>query len=246
VPSKKETRIRFIPRRRFGEGPPEMIDAPDADPELLRGELRNLRRVNARIGSLTLVRDAVLSLAAGLPPGRPIEVIDLATGSADHPVALVEAFRTVGREIAVTAVDRHPLMLEEARAVAGHLPQIRLEQGNILALPHPDRRFDIAICSFAMHHFSRADGVTILREMDRLSRVGFVVHDLSRSYPAAAAAWIYTHLMTTNIMTRRDGYRSVMNALTAAEVRDMAAEAGVAGITVWNAARFRLMAVRHR
>jgi ubiquinone/menaquinone biosynthesis C-methylase UbiE len=236
----------FTPRRRFGNGPPEMIDAPDADPALLRDELRNLRRVNAQIGSLTLVRDAVLSLAAGVEPGRTIEMVDLATGSADHPVALVDAFRSDGRRVSITAVDRNAVMLDEARAVAGHLPEIRIEQGNVLALPYPDRHFDIATCSFALHHFSRADGITVLREMDRLSRVGFVVHDLARSYPGAAAAWIYTRLMTTNIMTRHDGYASVMNALTADELRDMAAEAGVAGVTVWNAARFRLMAVKRR
>ena len=58
----------FVPTRRFDPDSPEMIDRPDAVPEVLRGELRNLRRINARMGSLTLVRDAVLPLVATMDP----------------------------------------------------------------------------------------------------------------------------------------------------------------------------------
>lgn len=236
----------LIPTRRFGHGRPEMIDAPDADPELLRGELRHLRGVNSRIGSLKLVREAVLSLAADLPADHTITIVDLATGSADHPVALAEVFQAQGRRVAITAIDRHPIMLAEARAFVGDRPNIRVEQGDVLALPYPDRHFDIATCSFALHHLSRPEALTLVREMDRLSRVGFVIHDMARSYPGAIAAWIYTHLATTNAMTRHDGYTSVLNAFTATEVQDLLAEAGVADAVAWNAAKFRLMAVKRR
>lgn len=220
-----------------------MIDRPDAVPALLHGELRNLRLINARLGSLVLVRDAVLSLVAGADPHRTIDVLDLATGSADQPVALVEAFRLAGRQVAITAVDKNPVVLDVARSFAGHLAAIHFEQRDIRALPYASRSFDVAICSFALHHFSRRDAVTILREMGRLSRMGFVVHDLARGYPAAIAAWIYTHVTTTNLMTRRDGVMSVMNAFVKQELQDMAVEAGLADTVVWNARRFRLMAV---
>lgn len=235
----------FVPRRRFDESRPEMIDLPDADPELLRGELRNLRRINVRIGSLTSVRDAVMSLVAGLDAQRTVELLDLATGSADHPASLVDAFRRAGRPVSITAIDKNPVILEAARAFAGHVPEIRFEQQDVLALPYPDRSFDVALCSLALHHFSRVHAVRILREMNRLSRAGFVVHDLARSYPAAIATWAVTHVMTTNIMTRRDGVASIMNAFTKDELREMAEEAGLGATVVWQADRIRLLAV-HR
>jgi ubiquinone/menaquinone biosynthesis C-methylase UbiE len=232
----------FSPSRRFDGNTPEMMDLPGAVPELLRGELRNLRLINARIGSLTLVRDAVMSLIDGINRDRTIEVLDLATGSADQPVALVEALRRAGRRVRVTAVDKNLVVLDAARAFASLVAEVRLEHQDIRALPYPDRSFDVALCSFALHHFSRADAVTILREMKRLSRVGFVVHDLERGYPAAVAAWIYTRVTTTNRMTRHDGTASVMNAFVKRELRDMVAEAGIANAAVWNT-RCRLMAV---
>jgi ubiquinone/menaquinone biosynthesis C-methylase UbiE len=220
-----------------------MMDRPDARPELLRGELRNLRRLNSRLGSLRLVRQAVHSLTAGIHPARTIEIVDLATGSADHPVALVEALRSAGRRVTVTAVDRSRAVLDVARTFAGLEAGIRFERRDIRALPYEDRSFDVALCSFALHHFSREDAVRILREMRRVSRVGFVVHDLARSHAAAAAAWLYTHLTTTNIMTRRDGPQSVMNAFLKQELRAMLVEAGVSNAAVWTARPFRLMAV---
>jgi ubiquinone/menaquinone biosynthesis C-methylase UbiE len=233
----------FIPRRRFSGDQPELIDRPNAPPELLRGELRNLRVINARTGSLTLVQAGVTSLIVGMDPNRTIEILDLATGSADQPVSLVESLRRDGRLVSITAVDKNPIVLEAARAFAGHVPEIQFEQQDILALPYPDRSFDVTVCSFALHHFSRPDAVTILREMNRLSRVGFVVHDLSRGYPAAVATWLYTHLTTTNSMTRHDGTASVMGAFLTRELREMLSEAGVADAVVWKALGFRLMAV---
>lgn len=236
----------FVPPRRFDPHRPELMDRPDADPDVLSGELRNLRRINARMGSLMLVRNAVLSLVSAMAPTRTIDILDLATGSADHPAALVAAFRRAGRRVSITAVDKNEIVLDAAQAFAGHIEGIRFEQRDIRALPYPSGSFDVVLCSFALHHFSREDAVTILREMRRLSRVGFVVHDLSRSYPAALATWIYTHLTTRNVMTRRDGVMSVMNAFVKSELREMAAEAGVSNAAIWNAGWFRLMAVWRR
>ena len=220
------------------------MDWPDADPQMLRGELINLRRINALTGTLSLVRDAVLRLTEELPAGQIAEIVDLATGSGDHPVSLAHAFRRVGRAASITAVDRHPVMLEEACEFTRHLTEIHVEAGDILSLDYPDRRFDVAICSFALHHFARHQVVRILREMDRISRVGFVVHDLTRSYLGAAAAWIGTHALTTNAMSRRDGYLSVLNAFTAAELQEMATEAGAPDLKVEHDGWLRWLAVK--
>ncbi len=220
-----------------------MIDRPDADPALLRGELRNLRVFNARVGSLESVRTAVLGLVHAIDPEHTIEILDLATGSADLPVDLADALRRAGRRVSITAVDKHETVLAVAREWAGTVPEIRCEQADIRELTYPDGSFDLAICSMALHHFSREDAVRILREMRRLSRVGFVVHDLSRRYRAAMGAWLYTRTTTTNIMTRRDALTSVMNAFTEAELREMCEEAGIGAVVVSRVPNFRLLAV---
>lgn len=219
------------------------MDRPAADPKILEDDLRNLRTINRYFGGLRALRNAVLPMEKRAKPGEVITILDLATGSSDQPVSLVKAFKRIGRRIRVVAVDRNKVMLEIARKFASGMREIEFERRDLMKLPYQDESFDIVICSLAIHHFSREDGMKILREMNRISRLGFVVNDLSRSYIGAATAWLYTRLTTRNPMTRYDSVISVLRAFTKEELTAMAVEAGVGRVKVYTAPFFRLLAV---
>ena len=219
------------------------MDRPETDPKILEDDLRNLRIINRYFGGLIALRNAVLPMAKGVKSGETITILDLATGSSDQPVALVRAFGRIGRRVRVVAVDRNEVMLETARKFASGMKEIEFERRDLLNLPYQDASFDIVTCSLAIHHFSHEDGVKLLREMNRISRLGFVVNDLSRSYIGAAAAWLYTRLTTRNPMTRYDSVISVLRAFTNDELTAMAVEAGVGRVKVYTAPLFRLLAV---
>jgi ubiquinone/menaquinone biosynthesis C-methylase UbiE len=193
--------------RRFDENRPEMVDRPDADPLLLRGELRNLRIINRYLGGQRAVRRVLLPMIHESDPSTTLELLDLATGSGDQPVAIARALRRQGRKALITAVDRSEIVLVDAREHAAGFDEIRFERGDIRSLAYPDRSFDVVLCSLAIHHFSWGAAVALVREMDRISRKGFILHDLSRSYRALACAWAYTRLTTRNIMTRAPFFR---------------------------------------
>ena len=236
----------LLPARRFDPSLPEMIDLPDADPDLLRGELRNLRKINRRFGGISSVRKALQPLLERTDPAGMLELLDLGTGSGDQAVAIVEHCRSLGRRVAVTAIDNNAAVLEEARRVTSGYPEIALERGDLRALAHPDGRFDVALCALAAHHLAHGEVVELLKEMDRLTRVGFVLNDLSRSTLALGAAWLYTRLTTTNIMTRSDAIASIQAAFTLEELAGIAERSGLPGIEVSRAALFRLSLVRTR
>ncbi len=233
-------------KRSFDPSRPEMVDLPDADPTLLREEMHNLRKINRRFGGISPVRREIAALASGVDPSRPVTILDLATGSADIPVALIEYFRSTGRPVTITAVDRNEVALEEASRHAAGSPGITFVRGNILELGYPDGAFDIVLCSLALHHFGNADAVTIIREMKRLARAGFVLADLRRSYAALCGAWLYTRLTTRNIMTLTDAIASVRAAFTEAELRDLLLRAGVGDAAIRRAPGFRLVATHRK
>ncbi len=219
------------------------MDRPEADPKILEDDLRNLRIINRYFGGLRALRKAVLPMAEKVKSGEKITILDLATGSGDQPVALVRAFRQIGGRLHITAVDRNEVMLETARKHAADMKEIDFERRDLMNLPYGNESFDIVTCSLAIHHFSHDDGVKLLREMNRISRLGFVVNDLSRSYIGAATAWLYTRLATRNPMTRYDSVISVLRAFTKDELTAMAVEAGVGRVKVYTAPLFRLLAV---
>ena len=223
-----------------------MMDQPDADPEMLKDDLRNLRIINRYFGGLSALRNALVPIAMKTKPGEVVTILDLATGSGDQPVSLAKAFRRLGKRVQITAVDRNEIMLNVARQYASGFHEIQFERGNILDLPYASQSYDVVSCSLAIHHLSRHDGVKLLREMNRISRLGFVVNDLSRSYIGAATAWVYTRLTTTNPMTRYDSVVSVQRAFTKDELVEMAEEAGVQPVRIFTAPLFRLLAVKEK
>lgn len=233
-------------KRAFDASRPEMVDLPDADPILLRDELRNLRKINRRFGGISPILREVASLVHGADLRGPVEILDLATGSADIPLALIGDFIRNGRSIRITAVDRNETAIDEASWHADGATEITFVRGNILELGYPDGAFDIVLCSLALHHFDDDDTVTIIREMERLSRVGFVLSDLRRSYPALFCAWLYTRLTTRNIMTRTDAIASVRASFTEHELRDLLERAGTGQAELRRTTGFRMMATRRK
>ncbi len=236
----------LIPPRRFDENKPEMVDRPDADPVLLRGELRNLRIINRLFGGHRAVQKALLSLIGEGEYEGTLQILDLATGSGDQAVAMARKFRRLGKKVSITAVDNNEVILAIAREYTSAFDEITIVKGDIRALAYPDRSFDIVLCSLAIHHFSWSAAVRLLQEMDRMSRLGFIVSDLSRSYIALATAWLYTHLTTTNIMTKTDAIASIFAAFTDEELRRMAYDAGGGAIEITKVPFFRLNAVRRK
>jgi len=236
----------MVLKRQFSDTRLEMMDRPDADSEVLRDDLRNLRIINRYFGGLSALRKAVMPMITKGKTKETVTILDLATGSGDQPVSLAKAFRRQSQPAQITAIDRNEIMLNAAREYAADFPEIHFERGDILSVPYASASFDIVTCSLAIHHCSREDAVRLLGEMNRLSRRGFVVNDLSRSRTGAATAWIYTRLTTLNPMTRYDSVVSVLRAFTKKELTEMAAEAGVHPVKIFTAPLFRLVAVKEK
>ena len=219
------------------------MDLPDANPALLEDDLRNLRTINRYFGGIRAVRRHIRPLLGRVNGVSSTSVLDLATGSADHPLALVELGRRIGREIQVTAVDANPRMVDVSRRRTAHEPGITILEGDIRRPPWEDGSFDIVLCSLALHHCSDEEAREVVRNMVRLSRVGFIVNDLKRTRLAVGAAWCWTRLSTRNPMTRNDAVVSVWRGFTEAELRAIARDSGVRSFSLHREPLFRLVLV---
>lgn len=205
----------------------ELLDGPLDDPAALRGNLRDLERVNRWLGGAGLSARAIDALAGDR---EPLTVLDVGTGAADIPVALLARAAGAGRRLRVTGIDNRPEVLVAAVARQprlGMTPQLELHVGDGRALPFPDRSFDIAHASLLLHHLEPTAAVALLREMSRVARRGIVVNDLRRSRVAWLAAWLLSHVATRNRYTRHDAPLSVRRAYTVAELTSLIAAAGL-------------------
>ena len=222
----------------------ELLDQPGHDAAELAANLRDIRRVNRLGGGTRTTLRYLPRLLAAVPTNRPVVVLDLATGSADIPLALVAWARRRGRALRVIASDASPEILAVAAArVAGH-PEIELAHHDARTVPLPDGGVDIVLCALALHHFPPDEAVAVLREMNRLGRYGFVLNDIRRSRLGHAAAWASSRAGTRNRLTLHDMPLSVLRAYTPAELEDLLARAGIADAAVTTHPLFRMAAVK--
>ncbi|HEX6939163.1 MAG TPA: methyltransferase domain-containing protein [Longimicrobiales bacterium] len=219
----------------------ELLDEPVHDPAELEDSLDDVAAVNRWLGG---TRALLRHLAPLLPAGRRTEILDAGTGSGDLPRAIVRWARRHGRDLRITATDIHPQTLEIARRRSTGFPEITFERADVLALPYPDRSFDIALLSLTLHHMEGAAAVTALRELGRVARRAVLVGELLRSRPAYLGARILAATVWRgNRLTRHDGPISVLRAFTPDELLDLARRAGLPNPRVHRHPLFRLVLV---
>ena len=182
------------------------MDAAAADPAALRRALSFIRRVNKLLRYNAATAKAVREIGGGT-------VLDVCCGSADFDAA----------GLRYTGLDFHDTTLSIARQWR---PGATLVRGDALRLPFADNSFDVAVCQLALHHFDTAAAATVLREMNRVSRRGWVVADLLRR--RRALAWITLFSLFASPMVRHDARTSVRQGWRRPEVEALRKAAGVA------------------
>ena len=214
----------------------EWMDRPDADPRELAESLAFIRKVNRRLGYTRATLKHLKRFAATWNRGERIEVLDVATGSADIPLAIARWGTEAGLDVRVTGVDFHAETIAVARSevrgatsASGRAPQagrlqegtatvarVRLVRADAFRLPFENAAVDYAITNMFLHHLDPPEIVAVLREMDRVAGRGVIVADLLRSY--RAYAWVKVLTCLSPAMVRHDAAVSVGQAFTRGEI----------------------------
>ena len=203
----------------------ELMDEVGDDVGELDANLRDIAFANAAFGGVTPVLRALRAFGAR-------SVLDVGSGAADIPLAIVRDGARRGVPLVVTCLDSSEQMLVIARAAAAGNPALSFVHGDGTSLPFDDGSFDAALCTLALHHFDPEPAGALLRELRRVARMSPVVCDLRRSVPAFGATWLWSRT-SRNRLTRHDAPLSVRRAYTPTEALDLAREAG------WRAPRVR-------
>ena len=101
-----------------------------------------------------------------LPERQGLQLLDLATGTADVPLLLVRHFPNIDN---VNGVDMARKMLDIGRAKvdrASLVHKIQLSPGDASQIPFPDSQFDAATMAFGIRNV--ADPMVVFREMQRV------------------------------------------------------------------------------
>ncbi len=225
-------------------GVAERMDAPGLDARELAEALRTLARINRLFGGSRVVLRHLPRLCDALP--GPVRILDVGTGYADIPRAIVRWARRCGRRVAITALDRHPATLTAAARACADYPEIRLLRGDALALPFRSNAVDVVLASQILHHMEAAEPARLLGELWRVARHGILVHDLRRGTWPHTVTWIALHVLSRSPVIRHDGPVSIRRGFVPTELAAFAAAAGWGAPRVTRHAFFHLALVEEK
>lgn len=218
------------------------MDDPALDSAEHLQALRGLERINRISRSVPIVWEPIRALAREIG-GRPVRVLDVATGAGDVPIGCARRAQRAGIHLQIEACDRSPRALEYARHQAGQARvEVRFFELNAIADSIPSG-YDVVMCSLFLHHLEDADVVDLLQRMKEATRHLVVINDLVRSPAALLLVSLGTRLFSSSQVVHTDGPRSVRAAYTLEEIQAMADKAGLTGATVANRQPCRFLLV---
>jgi ubiquinone/menaquinone biosynthesis C-methylase UbiE len=203
---------------------PEWMDAPDADPVLLRSSLRFIRRINILLRYTQTTLRHLDRLTHDWSPGRRLTILDVATGSGDIPRAILRWAKRRYLAVQIVGIDLHEATLLTA-AGANHRSEFSLARADATNLPFADGSFDIVLTNMFLHHLDEPVVLKVLAEMDRVTKQGIVIADLLRS--RRAYLWISLFTAFSNPMVKHDARVSVSGAFNESELLSLCNRAGL-------------------
>lgn len=221
--------IRFDPARRILA--PERMDHEDLDPAELARCLADLQRLS----HLTLGYRPTLTwlarVTAELPQGARLDVLDVACGGGDMLRAIWRWARPRGWNLRLHGVDLNPDTIAIARSRNPAGAAIEYTVGNALTL---DRGADLIVNALFLHHLDDAEAVVLLKWLQGRAGLGWLVSDLQRHALSFWGLRALTPLLGMHRFVRSDGPISVARGWTAADLRRLAAQAGVPARLRWH------------
>jgi 2-polyprenyl-3-methyl-5-hydroxy-6-metoxy-1,4-benzoquinol methylase len=208
---------------------PELMDNPNADPAELAQALAFIRSINRRMGGTKALLQHLERWSKSWPKGQTITLLDVATGSADLPIAAARWAHSRGLDLRITAIDIHDQTLSQAqRQLETTGTEIRLMKLDALSIldRFGPKSFDYVHAGLFLHHLSDQTAIQMLDFMRKVARQALIWNDLVRS--PLALAFIRCATLGRSRMIRHDATVSVEAGFTRAEAIDIAHRAGMA------------------
>jgi len=202
----------------------EILDSDGCSARDAQGALAVLGRINRWFGGVATTRKMVERVGQ-VTGEKHFSMLEVAAGLGQVPEEVCAEVGRRGIKLDVTLLDRAPSHLPTASrdringtAVRHHIV------ADALALPFPDRAFDLVSCNLFAHHLNTQPLAHFVREGLRVSRRALLINDLIRHPLHLALAYAGFPIMRHRVAWL-DGLTSVRRAYVPDEIRNVLASA---------------------
>jgi hypothetical protein len=202
----------------------ELLDLGAGNAREVEKSLRDIARINRYLGGTKVVENALWPLLEGRTEAT---ILDVGTGSGDIPRRLVEKAEKRGIKLTIFAADLLERHLQVAKRDCAAFPTIFPLGADAFSLPLRDKSVDFVLASLFLHHFRPTQIALLLREFERVSKIGFIANDTVRDFVPLAFFRLSAPIFAKSYLTRYDAVASILRAYTADEMRGIVAQSGI-------------------
>jgi SAM-dependent methyltransferase len=185
----------------------ELLDELEPNDPRARRSRRDLQRIHRVMGSLSILKRAIVGLQLA---ARPRHILELGAGDGSLLLRFARTLKPKWGGIALTVLDRYDLLSAATRnayeSLGWSLTVLRADALSWAAQDHP-QHFDLCITTLFLHHFD-APALGILMPTIAANVDAFVACEPRRN----TIAWLGSHaigLLGANAVTRGDAVKSV-------------------------------------
>jgi 2-polyprenyl-3-methyl-5-hydroxy-6-metoxy-1,4-benzoquinol methylase len=205
----------------------EIMDDLACDGEVVFQTLRELDMINQWLGGNKVTIDALRNSWRLLPKDKEIIIADLGCGSGEMLRIISKLAEKENRKVKLIGFDANLHIIEYARRHSDEFSNLSFETTNVFSSAFQNQKFDFALATLFMHHFSEQELIDLFSSLKKQTRSAIIINDIHRHPLAYYSIKVLTHLFSRTPMVKFDAPLSVLRAFKKPELNEVMEKATI-------------------
>lgn len=210
---------------------PELMDDFSIRDERVNSALKELKVINRFLGGISTTKSALKYYLNS--DNNKLTIIDIGSGSSDNLIAAKKSIPS----LKIISVDKN---IRSLKSISNTITKIN---SDAFLVPVKDKSCSIVHASLFLHHFTNEEILSLIKEFLRISRIGIVINDLRRSFPALIGIKILTTIFSKSELVKNDAPLSVRRGFKKRELIKLLAHSNISDYIIKRKWAFRWMVV---
>lgn len=206
---------------------PELMDDSEITEELLTGALKDISKINKRLGGNKITLQAIEKLFARFPDKKKWSIIDIGCGDGEMLRIVADYFAKLDIELGLYGLDLSERSITMATSLSSDYENISYFTTDVLGLSAKEARYDIILCTLTLHHIKEGDILEFLRKFMELASFGIIINDLQRSLLSYRLFKLISRIFIRSPIAKYDGLVSIASAFKRKDFERYSQELGL-------------------
>nr|WP_315247341.1 methyltransferase domain-containing protein [uncultured Flavobacterium sp.] len=180
--------------------------------------LNQIAKINQLLGGNKVTLHGLKKLLRKADMTKPLVIADIGCGNGDMLRMLARYGTKNGLTFKLIGIDANAFTIRYAENLSKEFKNIEYECKDIFSPGFNSLKYDIALCTLTLHHFTNTQIGEVLKQIYNNTSIGIVVNDLNRSKTAYRLFEMICDVFNLNDMSRQDGLISILRGFKKKEL----------------------------